>query len=124
MIADVLMNLFDSDLPADSTAIDPLVAPEEAFAESDPLDAIAQEQPVDTEANLHDILPVEANPDPVSGEPDVIDIVAEDATEPELPSIAKVDPDGSDWSSEEGTEAILNAAEASELADLTDLTDA
>lgn len=61
MIVDILMNMFDSDLPADSTAIDPFVAPEEAFAESDPLDGLEQEQPIDADANRPDIIPPEEN---------------------------------------------------------------
>ena len=124
MIADVLMNLFDSDLSADSTTIDPFVAPEETFTEPNSLDALAQEQPADIEANLPDILPAETNSDLVSAEPDVIDSVELEAAEPELPSIAEVDPDSSDWSSPEGTEVILGVSEANELADLTEPTDA
>ena len=122
MIEDVLMNLFNSDLPGDSTS-DPFVEPEEVFLESDPLDVLSPEQPADIDANLSDILPVEANSDLVSDEPDVLDNMEADAAEPELPSIAEVDSDDSDWFSTEGTEVILGTAEADELAGLTDPAD-
>ena len=61
MLVNALMDLFNSDLPTDSSSLDPF-----ATEESGQFDAIAQESPVD--GSMPDTLSAEINTDLVGGE--------------------------------------------------------
>ena len=136
MIADILMDLFDSELPADSISSDPLVTPEETFSDQDPFVMLSQEHSGDIDDNLTDILSGDVNSDLVSTEPDVIGNERADSADldvagnadadsgEDLPSSSESDVADSDGSGTEGTEPMLDTTEVNEIVGLTDLAEA
>lgn len=148
MIVDILMNMFDSGLPADTTAIDPFAAHEETFRDPDPLVALAQDQPIDTDANLPDILPPEENAvfagdapqadgnsladsgddskDNAfadSAELDVARSTDADSRQADSPSGLDADAPVQDWPDTDEPMAIPDASDLNEFAGLTGIAD-
>ena len=117
MLVNALMDLFNSDLPTDSSSLDPF-----ATEESGQFDAIAQEPPVD--GSMPDTLSAEINTDLVGGELDVAENMEVDSVEPDLSSNAELDADASNWSDAEGAEPIPDVAEANALGGFPDPTSA
>ena len=117
MLVNVIMDLFNSDLPTDSSSLDPFVT-----AESGQFNAIAQEPPVD--GSMSDPLSVEINTDLVGDELDVAENMEMNSVESDLSSNVEVDVDISDGSDLEGIEAIPDAVEADELVGLPDQVNA